>query len=347
MLKATVAIEDHRFYEHGGVDYQGIARAACERPPRRRGRPGRLDDHAAARAQPLHLEGADVQAQGQGGLPRDQAEPPLVEGQDPRRVRQPGLLRQPRLRDRGRGADVLLEARARALARTGGDAGRPPAGAVELRPAAPALERDRAARRGVARDAQLRVHHARPVQGGDRGPGPAPQAGQALHAHQGAVLLQLRARPADRRVRVEHGPLGRAARLHDDQPASPGGGREGDPRHALPAERPGGRSRLDQPRERRDPGDDGGDARPDRQPVQPRRAGEAAARLDVQDLRPHGRDRAGDEPEHDLLHLRAVPLPAGSVHARLGRLRRTTTRTRARSPSRARRCAPTTRSTPS
>jgi penicillin-binding protein 1A len=28
MRKATVAIEDHRFYEHGGVDYVGIARAA-------------------------------------------------------------------------------------------------------------------------------------------------------------------------------------------------------------------------------------------------------------------------------------------------------------------------------
>ena len=28
MSKATVAIEDHRFYEHGGVDYEGIARAA-------------------------------------------------------------------------------------------------------------------------------------------------------------------------------------------------------------------------------------------------------------------------------------------------------------------------------
>src|SRR5919198_2859900 len=26
--RATVAIEDHRFYEHGGVDYQGIVRAA-------------------------------------------------------------------------------------------------------------------------------------------------------------------------------------------------------------------------------------------------------------------------------------------------------------------------------
>ena len=30
MSKATVAIEDHRFYEHGGVDYEGIARAALK-----------------------------------------------------------------------------------------------------------------------------------------------------------------------------------------------------------------------------------------------------------------------------------------------------------------------------
>ncbi|HEY3207687.1 MAG TPA: transglycosylase domain-containing protein, partial [Gaiellaceae bacterium] len=30
MRKATVAIEDHRFYKHGGVDYQGIVRAAIK-----------------------------------------------------------------------------------------------------------------------------------------------------------------------------------------------------------------------------------------------------------------------------------------------------------------------------
>jgi len=30
MSKATVAIEDHRFYQHGGVDYEGIARAAVK-----------------------------------------------------------------------------------------------------------------------------------------------------------------------------------------------------------------------------------------------------------------------------------------------------------------------------
>ena len=95
--------------------YEGIARAAWARHPRRQGRPGRLDDHAAARPQPLHLARADARAQGQGGLPRDQARPALVEGQDPQDVHEPGLLRQPRLRHRGGGADVLLASRARKL----------------------------------------------------------------------------------------------------------------------------------------------------------------------------------------------------------------------------------------
>ena len=31
MARATVAIEDRRFYKHGGVDYKGILRAAADR----------------------------------------------------------------------------------------------------------------------------------------------------------------------------------------------------------------------------------------------------------------------------------------------------------------------------
>ena len=53
---------------------------ADEGHPRRPDRRGRLDDHAAARAQPLPgLERADDRAQDQGGLPRDQAQPAVVE----------------------------------------------------------------------------------------------------------------------------------------------------------------------------------------------------------------------------------------------------------------------------
>ena len=64
---------------------------------------------------------------------------------------------------------------------------------------------------------------------------------------------------------------------------------DGDQGHALPQGRPGGRAGLDQPRERRDPGDDLGLSGPDQEPVQPRRPGEAAGRLDLQDVRAHRR----------------------------------------------------------
>ena len=53
---ATVAIEDRRFYKHGGVDFEGIVRAAIKNVTSRRDRPGRLDADDAARPQPLHAE---------------------------------------------------------------------------------------------------------------------------------------------------------------------------------------------------------------------------------------------------------------------------------------------------
>src|SRR5207248_2125747 len=67
------------------------------------------------------------------------------------------------------------------------------------------------------------------------------------------------------------------------------------------------------------PGEDGGDPGAHRQPVQPRRAGAPPAGLDVQGVRSDGRDRRGHEPRLDVLHLGALPLPARSVHARVGR----------------------------
>ena len=74
------------------------------------------------------------------------------------------------------------------------------------------------------------------------------------------------------------------------------------------------------PAQRRDPRDGGGHPRDDREPVQPRGAGAPPGRLHVQGLRPHRRRRRGDEPELDLLHLGAVPLPARPVHTGLGRV---------------------------
>ena len=102
---------------------------ALEERQRRPGGRGRLDDHPAARAQPLYRARADGRAEAEGGVPRDQARQGVGEEPDPRDLHEPGLLRQPRLRDRGRGADVLLQARERAEPARVGDARRPAAGA--------------------------------------------------------------------------------------------------------------------------------------------------------------------------------------------------------------------------
>ena len=119
----------------------------------RQGRRGRLDDHAAARPQPLHRPGEDAEAQGERGVSRDQALEQVAEVEDPQRVPEHRLLRQPRLRRRGGLADVLLEARVAADAARVGDARRPAAGAVDLRPVPQPAGSARPPRRGVARDA--------------------------------------------------------------------------------------------------------------------------------------------------------------------------------------------------
>src|SRR5213596_1650696 len=80
----------------------------------------------------------NVQAKDQGSVSGDQARAEQVEGLDPRLVHERRLLRQPRLRDRSRRADVLLAARTHADARPVGATRRPAAGAVGLRSAPPA-----------------------------------------------------------------------------------------------------------------------------------------------------------------------------------------------------------------
>ena len=80
LRQATVAIEDQRFYKHKGVDYEGIVRAAIKNLEVRQDRPGRLDDHHAARPQPLHLRGADLQAQDPRGQARRGARERALQG---------------------------------------------------------------------------------------------------------------------------------------------------------------------------------------------------------------------------------------------------------------------------
>ena len=52
VINAFIAAEDKNFYEHGGLDFYGIARAGHALRPELRQRPpaaGRLDDHPAGR----------------------------------------------------------------------------------------------------------------------------------------------------------------------------------------------------------------------------------------------------------------------------------------------------------
>ena len=112
--KATIAIEDRRFYQHGGVDYEGIARALW-----RDVAPGKVVEGGSTIAQQLVR---NLYTGHERTFERKLKEACLaiklsravVEGADPPRVPEHRLLRQPRLRRRGGVADVLLAARARA-----------------------------------------------------------------------------------------------------------------------------------------------------------------------------------------------------------------------------------------
>ena len=140
--KATVAIEDARFWQHGALDYQGIARALFEDLTS-----GQIVQGGSTLTQQLvrNLYIGDPQKtisrkikeacladklfsrmqRGTGTTRRSRS----------RGVSQRGVLRPPRVRRRGRGADVLLEERVGAQPQPGGAPRRSAAGADDVRPA--------------------------------------------------------------------------------------------------------------------------------------------------------------------------------------------------------------------
>ena len=150
---ATVAIEDQRFYEHGGVDPEGIARAALKNLEA-----GKTVEGGSTITQQLvrnlcianptrNLERKIIEAK----LAIEYAERHSQAG-NPRPVPQHRLLRDDRGRDRGRRPgrleDLLLEAGLEADPGAGGAARRPAAGAVRIQPGPqPARARGRAATR--------------------------------------------------------------------------------------------------------------------------------------------------------------------------------------------------------
>ena len=69
LIKAVLATEDRRFYEHFGIDIPARSARVADQCARRRRGAGRLLDHPAARQEPVPVERAHHRAQGQGGLP--------------------------------------------------------------------------------------------------------------------------------------------------------------------------------------------------------------------------------------------------------------------------------------
>ena len=85
---------------------------------------------------------------------------------------------------------------------------------------------------------------------------------------------------------------------------------KGDQGDAVRPRRPGRRRDLDQPQERGDPRDDGRHAWKQQEPVQPALASATPVRLDVQDLRARGSGREGDQSRDDDVPLGSVLLQA-------------------------------------
>ena len=114
MPKATVAIEDRRFYQHGGVDSDGHrARALKDLGA------GKVVEGGSTITQQLvrnlYIDSEQtLERKIEGGLPCDQARATLVEGEDPNGVHEPGLLRQPRLRHQA-AAQTYFSSRAKKL----------------------------------------------------------------------------------------------------------------------------------------------------------------------------------------------------------------------------------------
>ena len=189
--QATVAIEDARFWQHGALDYQGIARALYQDLSK-----GHIVQGGSTITQELvrNLYIGNPQRtlsrKVKEACLADEALPEAVAQADPRRVPERGLLRPARVRRAGGRAHVLLEACLEADARAGCSARRAAAGADRLRPAQQPARRAGPAERSAARDVEERLHHRGAAALRDTS-GARAEAGPSLHAAAPAELLRL------------------------------------------------------------------------------------------------------------------------------------------------------------
>ena len=337
MKEAVVAIEDQRFYEHDGVDFQGIAPRRLAGRHLRLGPAGRLDDHPAVRQERARRAGQPDRvpeaARGRARLP---PRAPVVEGQDPHRVPERDLLRRgrdgieaaaqhllrlqpPRLR-RGRRRPTV---RLAAPALGGGDARRDHLLAERvLDPETSPRTRPRAATRCSQNMRDAGLHHRRGVHRSTAPGRSRPRSrSQPPAENSDRPLLHLLAAPAaGRPLRRRRGVRRRAADQVDARPRAP----EAASRRSSSRRSPGSR---------RPPRPSSSTTRPAacwrwsaapttrRQPVQPRDQRPPPAGLVVQAVHAGDRARAGALDRRGL-HLGAAgdPVPdQGGEEERQGR----------------------------
>ena len=308
--EATVAIEDRRFYQHGGVDPVGIARAVVADV-----QAGKVVQGGSTITQELvrnlylsrerTFKRKLIEACLAIKLSRQWSKDRILDA----------YMNQVFYGNHAYGIEAAAETyfstpREGADARAGGAARRPAAGAVELRPVPqPAAGDRRAATRccsAMLVNGDITSSEFAAAKAQTR---PRAEARQALHPHPRAVLLQLRRGAAAAGVRLEHRARGRPQGLHDDQSRAAEGRDGGDHARAHRADRPCVRDRLDRPADRRDQGDGGGDAGSQGQPVQLRDERAPPAGLDVQDDRAHDRRRARNGSVPHVVPVGAAPLP--------------------------------------
>ncbi len=313
---ATVAIEDQRFYEHAGLDYEGILRAALKDLEAGEAVEGgstitqQLVRNLCIRSPKRTLEAQDRRGEAGDRVRRT----PQPQG-NPRLLPQRRLLRDGR-RELPRSASapprrIFFSKPVWKLKPAGsGAAGRAAAGALRIQPAAqPRRRRKRAATqvlRQMAKLGYISEARARAAMAS----GLRVNLDEGYFEHREPYFFDYVENELIEQLRGEHGAARRPRGADDDRPGAAGGRAGSDALGASLLDRPLLGTGLDRPPQRRDPGD-GLQLRLRTEQVQPRRPGAPPAGLDLQDLRPDDGDPAGHRPLHHLLHLEtAGPLPA-------------------------------------
>ena len=281
MIKATLATEDRRFFEHFGIDPLGTGRALAGERARGRNGAGRLEHHPAGRQEPVPVVGALAPPQDQGAVPVVLAGVALLQARDPEALFRSRLHGRRRLRRGGGGAVLFRQVDQERHAGRVGHARRAVQGADQVcaahRPAGGAGARQR----GAHQYGRGRLHDGR------TGAFRAPQSRQSdrdAHGIEPRLVprLGVRGDPARRRGTRAL----RADRAHHHRPQPAAGGRAGPdvdhpPARAQP-ERALRRARVDGAGRRRTRARRRHRLR--REPVQPRHARAPPARLLLQAL---------------------------------------------------------------